>query len=434
MELLVTGVRRLKGEIMVPGDKSISHRSAMLGALAEGQTRISGFLRGEDCLSTLKCLEECGAEFKWLPGWELQVEGKGLFGLQEPGQVLDCGNSGTTIRLLMGVLAGLEGMAVLTGDGSLRRRPMGRVVEPLRQMGVEISGRQGGRLAPLVLKGGQVQPISYRSPVASAQVKSAVLLAGLKADGVTSVTEPEPSRDHTERMLQAFGAKVTKAGLTASVEGRPRLFGQTLRVPGDISSAAFFLVAGSIIPGSEILIKGVGVNPTRTGILEVLSAMGAEIRLENQRLEAGEPVADLLVRHRPLKGTEIKGEIIPRLIDEIPVLAVAAALAEGETVIRDAAELRVKESDRIAVMTKELSKMGAQIEELPDGMVIQGGSTLAGAHCLAYEDHRIAMALAVAGMAARGETRIEGAESIAVSFPGFHDCLEKVGAQVGDGS
>ncbi|MEW6662626.1 MAG: 3-phosphoshikimate 1-carboxyvinyltransferase [Bacillota bacterium] len=424
MELLVKGFRRLRGEIEVPGDKSISHRSAMLGALAEGQTRISGFLKGEDCLSTVRCLEECGAEFKWLPGGDLQVEGRGLHGLREPSQVLDCGNSGTTIRLLLGILAGLEGMAALTGDASLRSRPMDRVVGPLRQMGVEISGRQGGRLAPLVLKGGQVKPISYRSPVASAQVKSAVLLAGLQAEGVTSVTEPVPSRDHTERMLQAFGAKVAKEGLTVSVEGRPRLTGQALRVPGDISSAAFFLVAGSVIPGSEVLIKGVGINPTRTGILEVLAAMGADVKTENERLEAGEPVADLLVRHRPLKGTEIKGEIIPRLIDEIPVLAVAAALAEGVTVIRNAAELRVKESDRIAVMTRELSKMGVQVEELSDGMVIQGGRPLAGAQCFAQGDHRIAMAIAVAGLAASGETRIEGAESIAVSFPGFHDCLE----------
>jgi len=423
VELLVKGVKRLRGEIDVPGDKSISHRSAMLGALAEGETRISDFLKGADCLSTVGCLEECGVKFKWLPGGDLLVEGKGLRGLQEPGQVLDCGNSGTTIRLLLGILVGLEGMAVLTGDASLRRRPMGRVVDPLQEMGAKISGRQGGRLAPLVLKGGQIKPISYRSPVASAQVKSAVLLAGLQAEGITSVTEPEFSRDHTERMLQAFGAIVAKQGLTASVEGRPRLFGQVLRVPGDISSAAFFLVAGSVIPDSEVLIKGVGVNPTRTGILEVLSAMGADIKKENERLEAGEPVADLLVRYRPLKGTEIKGSIIPRLIDEIPVLAVAAALAEGVTVIRDAAELRVKESDRIAVMTTELRKMGAQIEELPDGMVIQGGCSLAGAQCLAHEDHRIAMAIAVAGLAASGETKIEGAESIAVSFPGFHDCL-----------
>lgn len=426
MELRIEPAQGFKGEVNVPGDKSISHRAAMLGAMAEGTTEIWGFLRGADCLSTICCLQQLGVEFRGVEDGPITVYGRGLDGLQEPAGVLDCGNSGTTMRLLLGMLAGLRGYAVLAGDASLQRRPMGRVVNPLREMGAAIWGRQGGTLAPLSVQWGNPRSIHYRSPVASAQVKSAVLLAGLHSPGNTSVTEPSPSRDHTERMLEAFGAEVHVESLTVSVAGQTPLTGRKVEVPGDISSAAFFLVAGSIVPGAEILLKGVGVNPTRTGILEVLRSMGADIQLLEQREAAGEPVADLLVKHQPLRGVTVGGEMIPRLIDEVPALAVAAAAAQGTTVIRDATELRVKESDRISAIVRELSRMGADVEELPDGLVIQGGRHLKGATCYSYDDHRMAMALAVAGLVARGETRISDAECIQVSFPDFPQVLTEL--------
>lgn len=421
----------LQGQITVPGDKSISHRSVMLGALAEGLTEVTGFLPGADCLSTIRCFRAMGAEVEELAPDHLLVRGKGLGGLQEPGDVLDAGNSGTTTRLMAGVLAGQPFYSVITGDASIRRRPMDRVTVPLREMGARISGRQGGRLAPLTIQGTQLTPIHYQSPVASAQVKSSVLLAGLACDGVTRVTEPLQTRDHTERMLRGFGATVAVDGLTAAVHGRPRLVGQRVAVPGDISSAAFFLVAAAIVPGSEVLIRSVGVNPTRTGILEILAAMGADVRLENQREVAGEPVADLLVRGSELTGTEIGGAVVPRAIDELPVVAVAALFARGTTTIRDAHELRVKESDRITAVATELRKLGARVEELPDGMIIEGGHALKGARVDAHLDHRLAMSLAVAALRTEGEIGIDGEDSIAVSFPGFAAALRTLGASVG---
>ncbi|BDG60629.1 3-phosphoshikimate 1-carboxyvinyltransferase [Caldinitratiruptor microaerophilus] len=413
----------LRGRLTVPGDKSISHRAVILGAIARGTTEITNFLPGGDCLRTVACMEALGAEVERRSPTHLRVRGRGLDGLREPEDVLDVGNSGTTIRLLTGLLAGQRFFSVLTGDASIRRRPMGRVVRPLTEMGAEIRGRQGGERAPLAVQGRALRPVHYRSPVASAQVKSAVLLAGLTCEGETAVTEPAPSRDHTERMLAGFGARVRRQGLTAAVEGRPDLEGQRVDVPGDISSAAFLLVAAALVPGSEVVIEGVGVNPTRTGILDVLAAMGAAVELQNPREAAGEPVADLYVRSAPgLRGAEIGGELIPRLIDEIPVLAVAACAAEGTTVIRDAAELRVKESDRLAALATELGRLGARVEERPDGLVIHGGG-LRGGRAQAHGDHRLAMALGVAGLVAPEGVEVEGAESVDVSFPGFWDVL-----------
>ncbi|MHB1127194.1 MAG: 3-phosphoshikimate 1-carboxyvinyltransferase [Bacillota bacterium] len=426
MDLEITRTRGLRGEISVPGDKSISHRAAMLGALAGGTTEIGGFLPGADCLSTLDCLEALGVTVHGAGTTAVRIVGRGPQGLCEPEDNLDAGNSGTTMRLLLGILAGHNIYATITGDASLRRRPMGRVALPLREMGARILGRNNDTLAPLAIRGGSLQPIHYRTPVASAQLKSAVLLAGLFAEGTTSVTEPSRSRDHTERMLRYFGAPVREDGLTVAVDGLARLEGRNVQVPGDISSAAFFLVAASIVPGSQITITNVGVNPTRTGIIDALQAMGARIELENVREQSGEPVADLVVRYAPLKGTEIGGEIIPRLIDEIPVLAVAAAVAEGETVITGAAELRVKESDRLAALVTELGRMGAKISALPDGLIIQGDGGLTGAACSTYDDHRMAMAMAVAGLAAKGTTKILDAGCVSVSYPNFMDTLKSL--------
>ncbi len=416
----------LRGALRVPGDKSISHRAVMFGAISQGTTEITGFLPGADCKSTIRCFRALGVEIEERAPDHVLVHGHGLQGLREAADVLDVGNSGTTIRLISGLLAGQPFFSVLTGDASIRRRPMDRVTAPLRQMGARINGRQGGRLAPLAIRGTALQPQHYQSPVASAQVKSSILLAGLTCEGQTSVTEPARSRDHTERMLRGFGAEVRVDGLTATVTGRPQLSGQRVQVPGDISSAAFFLVAASIVPGSELLIEGVGINPTRTGLLDALAAMGASITQLNGREEAGEPVADLLVRAADLRATTIAGELIPRLVDEIPVLAVAACYAAGTTYIRNAEELRVKESDRIACMVAELRKLGAEVEELADGMVITGGRPLHGAAVQSYDDHRMAMALAVAGLRAGGELQIHGAEAVDVSFPGFAAALENL--------
>lgn len=425
MSWLVKPARSLRGVISVPGDKSISHRAVMLGALAEGETRIENFLAGEDCLATVRCFRELGVE---ISGPDEQntvvVQGRGPQGLKEPSNVLEAANSGTTLRLLTGILAGLPFFSVLTGDSSLRSRPMGRVVVPLREMGAQIWGRGGGEFAPLAVSGGDLHGISYRLPVPSAQVKSAVLLAGLLARGETAVTEMVATRDHTERLLKHFGARVQCDGRgTVSVMGGQRLAGRPLTVPGDISSAAFFLVAAACTPDSEITVAGVGINPTRTGILDVLKEMGADLAVLNVRESGGEPVADLRVRSSPLSGTVIAGDLIPRLVDEIPVLAVAAAAARGRTEIRDAAELRVKESDRLAVLTAELGKLGADIEELPDGLLIRGGRPLRGAVCQSHGDHRVAMALAVAGLLARGETVVLEEGCAAVSYPGFYDVL-----------
>ena len=417
----------LTGTIAIPGDKSISHRALMLGAIAEGTTTIQGLLLGEDPLSTARCFRAMGAKISQLNTEKVVVKGVGLGNLQEPSYVLNAGNSGTTMRLMLGLLASHPGkFFAVTGDKSLRSRPMSRVVEPLTQMGATIWGRKNDSLAPLAIRGQKLKAIHYLSPVASAQVKSCVLLAGLMTEGKTTVTEPALSRDHSERMLQAFGAELEINPKTNSVTitGQPTLKGQTVIVPGDISSAAFWLVAAAIVPGSELLITNVGINPTRTGVLEALAMMEADIVQENERVVAGEPVADLRVKHSQLKACTIGGEIIPRLIDEVPILAVAAAFAEGTTVIKDAQELRVKESDRLAVMATELGKMGAQIKELPDGLEITGGATLTGADLDSFTDHRIAMSLAIAALNAQGTTTIHRAEAASISYPNFVDTLK----------
>ena len=422
----------LQGRIRVPGDKSISHRALMLGAIAQGETQIQGLLLGEDPRSTASCFRAMGAEISELNTELVQVKGIGLGQLSEPTDVLNAGNSGTTIRLMLGLLASHPGrLFVVTGDSSLRSRPMSRVVKPLQQMGAQIWGRQNGSLAPLAIQGQTLQPITYQSPIASAQVKSCILLAGLMTEGQTTVTEPALSRDHSERMLKAFGAELTSDPETHSVTviGPAQLHGQKVIVPGDISSAAFWLVAGAIVPDSELVIENVGVNPTRTGVLEALSMMGADIQLGNQRVVAGEPVADLRVRSSSLNGCTIAGDLIPRLIDEIPILAVAAVFAQGTTVIRDAAELRVKESDRIAVMATQLNRMGARVTELPDGLEITGGTPLTGTDVDSHTDHRIAMSFAIAALNATGTTTIHRAEAAAISYPDFVATLQRVCGQ-----
>ncbi|MDT3415389.1 3-phosphoshikimate 1-carboxyvinyltransferase [Brevibacillus aydinogluensis] len=423
--LRVQPVKRIEGTVRVPGDKSISHRAVMFGALAEGTTTIEGFLPGADCLSTIDCFRRMGVKIEQA-GDRVTVYGKGWYGLEEPSQHLDVGNSGTTIRLMAGILATQPFHAVMEGDESIAKRPMRRVIGPLRQMGAKIDGRKDGEYTPLSIRGGGLQGISYQSPVASAQVKSAILLAGLQAKGVTSVTEPQLSRDHTERMLQAFGVKVVRDGLTVSVEGGQTLTGRAIRVPGDISSAAFLIAAVMMVPGSSLLIENVGVNPSRTGIIDVVRAMGGRIELQNERIVNEEPVADLLVTHSELRGIEIGGEIIPRLIDEIPVIAVMATRANGRTVIRDAEELRVKETDRIATVASQLSKFGASVTPTPDGLIVEGATQLTGAAIDSMGDHRIGMAMAIAGLAAEGETVIENDAAINVSFPGFADLLARI--------
>ncbi|WP_129126731.1 3-phosphoshikimate 1-carboxyvinyltransferase [Geomonas oryzae] len=417
-----TGIR---GEIRVPGDKSISHRSIMFGSIASGITRVSGFLRGEDALATLEAFRAMGVRIDD-DGETVTIHGKGLHGLEEPGDVLDCGNSGTSMRLLTGLLAGQNFFSVLSGDKYLRARPMKRVVGPLSRMGARISGRAGGEKAPLAIQGGKLTGIEYDSPVSSAQVKSAIMLAGLYADGETVVREPHLSRDHSERMLRAFGARVETFEGGVRVFGGPELTGRDIVVPGDISSAAFFMVAALVVPGSELMIRGVGVNPTRTGILDILKGMGGDIELLNEREESGEPVADLLVRSSKLKAMEISGEVVPRAIDEFPSICVAAALAEGTTVVRDASELRVKETDRIAAMADNLRRAGVTVTETPDGMEITGVASLKGCAADSFGDHRIAMSMTVAGLTAEGNTTISDVECIATSFPGFRELLEGV--------
>jgi 3-phosphoshikimate 1-carboxyvinyltransferase len=420
--------RGLKGEITLPGDKSISHRSVLFAALADGTTEITGFLTGEDTQHTARAVQMLGIPVEGIGSSRLLVHGKGLDGLSEPAGVLDLGNSGTGMRLLAGLLAGQDFFSVLTGDQYLTRRPMGRIVEPLRQMGAAIDGRADGKMAPLAIRGarGRIKALNYMSPVASAQVKSAILLCGLYADGETSVTEPSKSRDHTERMLRSFGVDVREEGLRVTLRGRQRLQTTgTLDIPADISSAAFFLVAASIVPGSDLVVRNVGVNITRTGIVDILLAMGADLVLENGREQAGEPVADIRVRYRQLNAVDIAGDLVPRAIDEIPVLAVAASYAVGTTIIRDAAELRVKESDRIATMVAELKKLGVAVTERPDGLEIRGGNALTGSECESHGDHRVAMSLAVAGLAARGETVVRDTAWIETSFPGFWQLLQR---------
>lgn len=427
-DLAIKPSRGLHGEIILPGDKSISHRAVLCSALAEGSTTINGFLTGEDTKNTARAVQQMGIEITGLGTDRLVVHGKGLDGLSEPAGVLDLGNSGTGMRLLAGVLAGQDFFSILTGDQYLVKRPMGRIIEPLRMMGVQVDGRSEGKLAPFSIRGGRrrINAIDYISPIASAQVKSALLFAGLYADGETSVSEPSKSRDHTERMFKFFGVEIKEQGLRVSVRGRQKLQGKKqIDIPSDISSAAFFLVAASIVPDSDLLILNVGVNPTRTGIIDVLTAMGGDITLLNQREQAGEPVADIRVKYKKLHAVRIAGDLVPRSIDEIPIVAVAAAYAEGATVIQDAAELRVKESDRVATMAEELRKMGVRVMERPDGMEIMGQKSLSGAACESHGDHRIAMSMAVAGLAATGDTVVHNCGWIGTSFPGFEQLLQK---------
>lgn len=421
----VKPVNAVRGEIFVPGDKSISHRSIMFGSIASGKTAIRGFLRGEDNMATLTAFRALGVDIQD-DGETMLIFGKGLHGLEEPLDVLDCGNSGTSMRLLTGLLSGQKFFSVLTGDRYLRNRPMKRVIAPLGLMGASIFGRSAGDKAPLAIVGNELTGVSYTSPVASAQVKSALLLAGLYARGETVVSEPHLSRDHSERMLRYFGADITTFVGGVSIRGGRELVGREITVPGDISSAAFFIVAALIVPGSELLIKGVGVNPTRTGIIDILQAMGASIELVDCREASGEPVADLLVKYSRLTGIEIDGALVPRAIDEFPVFCVAASLAEGRTVVRDAAELRVKETDRIAAMATNLRKAGATITETSDGMEIAGVECLKGCVAESFGDHRIAMAMLVAGLAADSAITVNDVDCIATSFPKFIELLQKV--------
>jgi 3-phosphoshikimate 1-carboxyvinyltransferase len=424
--LTTAKVRHISGDVTVPGDKSISHRAVMFSAMAAGKTTIHGFLPGADCLSTISCFQKMGVQVNQ-QGALVTVDSHGLEGWKEPNEILDVGNSGTTIRLLSGILAGRSFHSVLVGDESIARRPMRRVVSPLLEMGAKIDGRLNGEFTPLSIRGGNLSGITYHSPVASAQVKSAILLAGLQAEGQTMVYEPHLSRDHTERMLAAFGVHVQPFEGGVSLQGGQQLTSQEeIRVPGDISSAAFLLVAAAMLPGSELLIRDVGINPTRTGILDALIEMGANIEIQRERVWGGEPVADLFIRYTPLKGVHIGGALIPRLIDEIPVLAVAATQAEGTTIISNAEELKVKETNRIDTMVEELRKMGAKIEPTEDGMIIEGPVQLAGATCESHGDHRIGMAMAIAGLVAEGQTAVKDAAAINVSFPGFEELLKGI--------
>lgn len=415
----------LKGTLTVPGDKSISHRAVMFGSLARGTTRISHFLEGADCLSTISCFRKMGIEIDRNKD-EILVHGRGLHGLTAPTEILDVGNSGTTTRLISGILAGQTFTSELDGDDSIRTRPMKRIMTPLVSMGADITSRLDNGCAPLIIHSRPLHAAHYDSPVASAQVKSCVLLAGMYADGITSVTEPFLSRNHTEIMLNYFGAEITSEGSTASIRPEPVLEGRDIQVPGDISSAAYFIAAGLLTPGSEILLKNVGINPTRAGIIKVCMDMGADITLLNESTE-GEPTADLLIRTSSLKGTTIEGSIIPTLIDEIPMIAVMAAFAEGTTIIRDAQELKVKESDRIAVMVDNLRRMGADIEGTDDGMIIHGGRPLHGAVIDSHLDHRIAMSFAVAGTICDGTVEILNGECVNISYPEFYQDLYRLG-------
>lgn len=422
--LVIEKISKISGTISVPGDKSISHRAVMLAAISKGKSTIEGFLTGQDCLSTIGCFQAMGVPIE-RQGQHVEVAGRGLTGLQEPTDILDAGNSGTTMRLLAGILAGQNFFSLLTGDQSLRQRPMARVTGPLKHMGASIDGRQEGQFAPLSIRGGGLQGITWETPVASAQIKSAILLAGLYASGPTIVQEPILSRDHTERMLAGFGIQVERRG-TAVTVWPGMLEGQHILVPGDISSAAFFIVAAAATPGARLVIDNVGLNPTRTGIIDVLRQMGADIEVENLRSFGGEEAGDLVIRGALLQGTAVDGEIVPRLIDEIPVLAVAAAMADGVTFIRGAGELKVKESNRLAAIVTELRKMGVQISELSDGLEIHGPNKLRGAAVNSYHDHRIAMALAVCGLFAEGKTTIADSACIDISFPGFGELLRQI--------
>ncbi len=428
MDRTIDPARRLRGTIVVPGDKSISHRAAILNALADGEAEVRNFLPGEDCMSTLRVLEALGVESSVDRSGDtptLRVKGVGKSGLREPCDVLDCGNSGTTMRLMCGVLGGQPFHAVLNGDASLRTRPMARVTAPLREMGARIDGREDGALAPLWVRGGSLHGMRYRMPVASAQVKSAILLAGLFAEGETVVEERELTRDHTERMLSAMGAQITREGPAVRLTPGGSLAPLSMRVPNDISAAAFWMVAAAVHPDAELRLTSVGINPTRSGIVDVLREMGADIAIEEERAVGGEPAADIVVRSSRLRGVTVEGEMIPRLIDEVPALAVAAACAEGTTTIRQAQELRVKESDRIASVASQLRQLGVEVDERDDGMVIEGGR-IEGGDVESFGDHRLAMALAVAGLAASGPIQLGDSGAVSISYPEFWQHLEQV--------
>jgi len=421
---------RLEGEIVLHGDKSISHRAVILNSLAKGKAKIDNFAPGKDCLATVRCLRDLGVKIRRKVcgnSTTLLVSGIAEDRLKEPANVLDAGDSGTTMRLLGGLLSSQPFLSIITGDASLRSRPMGRLIQPLMSMGAEIWGRGKDSFAPLVIKGRKLHGIEFSLPIPSAQIKSAILLAGLFAQGETTLHQPMPSRDHTERLLKQMGARLESDGnsLTLSPLTNP-LAPISFRIPGDISSAAYFLVAGAIHPDARIIIRNCGINPTRTGIIDALVAMGAKLKIENERWEAGEPLADIVVESSELRGIELGGDIIPRLIDEILILAVAGCVARGETVIKDAGELRVKESDRIAALARELSKLGAEVNELPDGMIIHGGKPLLGTEVDSHFDHRLAMSLAIAGLVAKGETTINHAQVAKISYPAFWQDLQKL--------
>ncbi len=423
MQIRIEPADGLKGTISVPGDKSVSHRAVMLSSLSAGNCSVSGLLLSEDCLRTVECFKAMGVKIEGDASGTYRIEGKGLYGLKQPKDILYVGNSGTTIRLMLGILAGQGFDATVTGDESIKRRPMLRVVEPLRLMGAKIHGRDGGKFAPLEIIGGSLQGISWDMPVASAQVKSCLMLAGLYASGETAVCEPSRSRDHTENMFRHFGIPFRQDGNRVTVGKVLSFPGRDIDVPGDISSAAFFMVAACIVPDSALKLANVGINPSRTGIIEVLKKMGADITVENERTECGERRADITVRSSDLKGCEISGDLIPRLIDEIPVIAVAASFADGETVIKDARELKVKESDRIAVVAEEYSKLGMKIKPTDDGMIIKPVNRFKGGKVESHGDHRIAMSLAIAGLAADDAVIINDTECIETSFPGFEKLL-----------
>ncbi|MCI9064250.1 MAG: 3-phosphoshikimate 1-carboxyvinyltransferase [Lachnospiraceae bacterium] len=422
--MIFQSVKQMKGEVTIPGDKSISHRAVMFGSLADGTTEVTNFLQGADCLSTIDAFRKMGIEIENTQE-KILIHGRGLHGLKAPSSILDMGNSGTTTRLISGILAGQAFESTLTGDASIQKRPMRRIMEPLSMMGGSIISINGNDCAPLRITGAPLHGIHYHSRVASAQVKSAVLLAGLYADGETLVTEPSLSRNHTEIMLRCFGADLTVENKTAKVCPEPRLQGQKIVVPGDISSAAYFIAAGLLVPGAEILIKNVGINPTRDGILKVAREMGGNITLLNENYD-GEPTADLLVKHSRLHGIVIEGDLIPTLIDELPVINVMAACAEGTTVIRNAAELKVKESNRIDVMVRYLSAMGCDITGTDDGMIIVGGRPLHGTEVDSHLDHRIAMSFAIASLIAKGETKIKGSDAVNISYPDFYKDLRRL--------
>lgn len=418
----INSAKSIKGELQIPGDKSISHRSVMFGSIAKGTTEVTNFLTGADCLSTIDCFQKMGIEIEQ-NDTSVIIYGRGLHGLQKPVSILDCGNSGTTTRLISGLLSGQDFPTTLTGDASIQKRPMKRIMEPLSQMGASITSVNGNDCAPLSISPAKLTGIHYDSPIASAQVKSSVLLAGLYAEGKTSVTEPYLSRNHTEIMLNFFGGDVSSLGNTCTLRPVSNLYAQKINVPGDISSAAYFIVAALIVPNSEVLLKNVGINPTRAGLLTVLKHMGADITYLNINHDNGEKTADLLVKSSSLHGTVIEGEIIPALIDELPILAIAGAFAEGETIIRNASELKFKESNRIDAMVQGLTAMGADITGTDDGMVIQGGKTLHSADIDSFLDHRIAMSFSVAALHAYGTTKIKDDDCVTISYPGFYSDL-----------